>query len=234
MKLLVTGGARSGKSAFAEQLALRLSDRGIYIATSRIWDGEMANRVELHRRQRSESGFDWETLEEPLMLAQRLIELQDRRDFRTACPPVVLVDCLTLWLSNLLLEEEKPGGVPDADPAAAGAEESAARAGSVKRDKAEEPVHPEACPPVAAASAGSLEHAVKELAGAAAAVPYPVIFVTNEVGSGIVPAYPLGRRFRDEAGRLNQRMAQICDRAFWVVSGIPVDLRKVAFAWEEL
>ncbi|AJY76657.1 bifunctional adenosylcobinamide kinase/adenosylcobinamide-phosphate guanylyltransferase [Paenibacillus beijingensis] len=218
MKVLVTGGARSGKSTFAEQLAMRLSDQGIYIATSRIWDTEMEQRVEIHRRQRSESGFSWETVEEPLALAERLTELKRRPDIRSGRAPAVLVDCLTLWLTNHLLEEEKE-------------EEKEQPAQSEERAEAEEA---EEANSQAAGLRGSLESAMNDLEEAAADFPSPIIFVTNEVGSGIVPAYPLGRRFRDEAGRMNQRMAQLCERKFWVVSGVPVDLNKVSFAWEDL
>ncbi|CAG7633249.1 bifunctional adenosylcobinamide kinase/adenosylcobinamide-phosphate guanylyltransferase [Paenibacillus allorhizosphaerae] len=97
MKVLVTGGARSGKSGFAEAYAARLGDRGVYIATAQAFDEEMEARIELHRENRRNRGFHWDTTEEPYALAETL---------RTANAPVVLVDCLTLWLSNWLLRCE--------------------------------------------------------------------------------------------------------------------------------
>ncbi|QAY65688.1 bifunctional adenosylcobinamide kinase/adenosylcobinamide-phosphate guanylyltransferase [Paenibacillus protaetiae] len=229
MAVLITGGARSGKSAFAEQYARRIGSRGIYMATSRIWDEEMEERVALHRSGRETSGFEWHTMEEPLELADAIArvgaehaaddprlepgaeldkELELEPGLRgepaaernaesspapEAKPPVVLVDCLTLWLSNWLM-------------------------------KLEEEQLPESV----------LAEQYEKLAAAAAACPYPLLFVTNEVGDGVVPAYPLGRKFRDEAGRLNQLMARQCERVFLVTAGIPVELKAIAFQWENL
>lgn len=196
MAVLVTGGARSGKSAFAESYAQRSGSGGIYIATSRIWDEEMRERISRHQKDREYAGFPWRTIEEPLNLATELDRLKTEIAGGTARgskPPVVLVDCLTLWLTNLMLELEEEG-------------------------------YPEA----------RLEKAYDELAAVVESYPYPLVLVTNEVGDGIVPAYPLGRRFRDEAGRLNQRMARICERVFLVTAGIPVELKSLAFKWENL
>lgn len=201
MVILITGGARSGKSSFAEELAARLGDVGFYIATSRIWDDEMAERIALHRRNREQGSFRWVTIEEPMRLPDRLRELVDEigayKDKGKA--PVVLVDCLTLWMTNLLLEAEE-------------------------KEKSES---------YDAANAWLIEQ-VDDLAAAASEVAYPLIFVTNEVGDGIVPAYPLGRRFRDEAGRLNQRMAELSGKVFLVTAGIPVELKALRFRWEDL
>ncbi|MFF2089124.1 bifunctional adenosylcobinamide kinase/adenosylcobinamide-phosphate guanylyltransferase [Paenibacillus sp. NPDC058174] len=204
MAILVTGGARSGKSSFAEQLAARLGRRGIYIATSRVWDEEMAERIEKHKLGRNKTGFQWRTIEEPLELAQTLQQLT--RDAESAGPsidkgerPVVLVDCLTLWLSNwLLLAEEKKGEHSEID------------------------------------RGEWLEPQTQLLLEAIAAFPYPLVLVTNEVGDGVVPPYPLGRIFRDEAGRLNQRIAAISERVFLVTAGIPVDIKALAFQWDQL
>ncbi|CAM4381470.1 bifunctional adenosylcobinamide kinase/adenosylcobinamide-phosphate guanylyltransferase [Paenibacillus tarimensis] len=198
MAYLVTGGARSGKSGFAEELASRLGSRGIYVATSQPYDGEMEERVALHRAARTESGFSWETVEEPLRLADLLLQLNDSLAAEGEAP-VILVDCLTLWLTNQMLLFEE-------------ADEELSRR---ERDE-------------------RLYAKVEELADAAAAVQCPLILVTNEVGSGIVPDYPLGRRFRDHAGRLNRRIAELSERVFLVTAGIPVDLKALAFRWEEL
>lgn len=98
MSMLVTGGARSGKSAFAERLTLSLADQALYVATGQAFDEEMQARIALHRREREESGGQWETLEEPLALPALLERLPGGK--------AVLVDCLTLWLSNVLLSVE--------------------------------------------------------------------------------------------------------------------------------
>ncbi|AIQ45517.1 adenosylcobinamide-phosphate guanylyltransferase [Paenibacillus sp. FSL R7-0273] len=102
MSILVTGGARSGKSSFAERLTLSLAEQAVYVATGQAFDEEMKARIALHRRQREESGGQWETVEEPHDLPGVLGRLSGSK--------AVLVDCLTLWLSNVLLAVE---GEPD-------------------------------------------------------------------------------------------------------------------------
>lgn len=196
MAILVTGGARSGKSAFAEQYAKRSGARGIYIATCQSYDEEMTERIGKHRMDRIESGFYWDTLEEPYNAAERLTQLGEQ--FTTEAqnglePPVVLLDCLTLWLTNWLL----------------GADHEL-----LEENRLE-------------AEAAKLLEAIRNY-------PFGLIIVTNEVGGGIVPAYPLGRLFRDEAGRLNQQVAALCERVFLVTAGIPVELKSQAFRWDQL
>ncbi|MCR2805526.1 bifunctional adenosylcobinamide kinase/adenosylcobinamide-phosphate guanylyltransferase [Paenibacillus soyae] len=202
MAILITGGARCGKSRFAEQYASRIGGKGVYVATCQAYDDEMRERIAKHREDREQSGFRWETIEEPFQVPERLGLLAAKLHAEEAAamrsggewqPPVVLLDCMTLWLTNWLLREEEMQEGGD-----------------------------------------MLENAVDRLLIAVIRYPYPLLLVTNEVGDGIVPAYPLGRRFRDEAGRLNQRLAQVCDRVFLVTAGIPVDLKKLAFRWEEL
>lgn len=102
MSILVTGGARSGKSGFAERLTRKLADlqQAVYVATGQAFDEEMEARITLHRQQRQADGFQWETLEEPLKLAALLGRL-------SGSGQTVLVDCLTLWLSNQLLAVEE-------------------------------------------------------------------------------------------------------------------------------
>lgn len=102
MSILVTGGARSGKSGFAERLTRKLADsrQAVYVATGQAFDEEMEARIALHRQQRQADGFQWETLEEPLKLAALLKQL-------SGSGQTVLVDCLTLWLSNQLLAVEE-------------------------------------------------------------------------------------------------------------------------------
>lgn len=98
MSILVTGGARSGKSGFAEKLMSSLTDQAFYVATGQAFDDEMQERIALHQHQRSQSGYAWETLEEPYDLPDLLKRLSGEK--------AVLVDCLTLWLSNVLLAME--------------------------------------------------------------------------------------------------------------------------------
>lgn len=180
MKALITGGARSGKSAFAEAYAATMSESGIYVATSHIHDEEMADRITRHRQSRDRGGYRWETVEEAYDLDRLLARLAGE----ASTTKVVLVDCLTLWLSNWLLREE---------------------------------------------DAAMLEQRMHQLTVAVSTYPGRLLLVTNEVGDGIVPEYKLGRRFRDEAGRLHQQIAKVCDQVFLVTAGIPVELKALAY-----
>lgn len=165
--ILVLGGARSGKSRHAQALAESMATERIFIATGQAFDDEMRERVARHQADRDAS---WRTIEAPIALPQAIRDHGNKS-------AVLLVDCLTLWLSNLLLA--------DADLDAAG---------------------------------DDLVSAIGE--GSAA-----MLFVANEVGFGIVPDNALARRFRDAAGRLNQRLAAECDATDLVVAGIPLRLR---------
>jgi len=158
---LVLGGARSGKSRFAEDLVMRLPPPWIYIATAQAFDDEMRVRVAEHRARRAAG---WRTVEAPLELAAAM---------RAAGDAPVLVDCLTLWLTNLMLG--------DADLEAA---------------------------------AAALDTALDRTA--------LTVLVSNEVGLGIVPDNALARRFRDEAGRLHQRIAARAGRVVFMVAGLPM------------
>lgn len=183
MTVLVTGGARSGKSSFAEKLAMHRCQQGVYIATSHIYDEEMRERVELHQQQRQLAGFPWETREEPYALRACLEQLSG------SCEgAVVLVDCLTLWLTNWLLRYE---GMSDAS--------------------------------------SLVMKQIDELVETVSSYSGQLILVTNEVGDGIVPEYPLGRQFRDLAGRMNQRVAEVCEQVFLVTVGIPMELKSRAY-----
>lgn len=94
--ILITGAARSGKSRYAEARAVELGEHRIYLATAEAKDQEMAQRIAIHRERR---GRDWITVEEPLELAAALLA-------QRGCADAVLVDCLTFWLSNLLLQRD--------------------------------------------------------------------------------------------------------------------------------
>ena len=169
MKELILGGVRSGKSRLAEQRARASELEVVYIATATAGDEEMRQRIAHHQQRRPSS---WQLIEEPLMLANVL--QQHAADNRC-----LLVDCLTLWLTNLLL-------AGDASPLA---EER--------------------------------EALLEQLPG----LPGHIILVSNETGMGIVPQGELTRRFADEAGRLHQDLAQICDRVTLTVAGLPQVLK---------
>ena len=165
---LVIGGARSGKSRHAEAMARRSGLDRVYLATATPFDDEMRERIARHRAERAADG--WRTVEEPLALVGALE--------REAAPGLILLcDCLTLWLSNVML------GGHDVEAACA-----------------------------------SLAAALPDLAG-------PAIFVSNEVGWGIVPDNRLARDFRDAQGRLNQRVAALCGRVVLVAAGLPLVLK---------
>jgi adenosylcobinamide kinase/adenosylcobinamide-phosphate guanylyltransferase len=165
--LLVIGGARSGKSRYAQGRIEALPGRLAFIATAEAGDAEMAERIARHKADR---GPRWTTHEAPLDLAQAIARAQVSAD-------AILVDCLTLWLSNLIHHER------DAD-----------------------------------AAASALEQAVRQC-------PVPLALVANEVGFGIVPMNALARRFRDQAGLLNQRMAQVAREVVLVAAGLPLQLK---------
>ena len=163
---LVLGGARSGKSRHAEALIEASPGPWTYIATAQAFDDEMRARIAEHRARRP-SG--WTTIDAPVALPEAI---------RRAAPSSpVLVDCLTLWLSNLMLSERDVG-----------------------------------------VATGDFIAALRE-------ANRPVVLVSNEVGLGIVPETPLGRRFRDEAGRLHQRLAAQADRVIFMVAGLPMQVK---------
>ena len=174
--ILVTGGSRSGKSAFAQRLAEALPGPRVFVATCPVIDPEMNERIRRHQEVRSLR--DWQTFEEPLELAAALERAKDHS--------VVLVDCLTLWVNNVMY--------------AAGQQEATVSETEIA----------DRCQPIL--------QAAREQGGT-------VVFVTNEVGMGLVPETPLGRRFRDLAGRVNQIIAAACDEVFLVVCGQPLKIK---------
>jgi len=186
MVVMVTGGARSGKSTFAERYADHLGKRGIYLATSPVFDEELSQRVAMHQARRESSPFLWETIEEPYGLAEKLEDLAKRPDVQAA-ETVVLVDCLILWLSNWLIRDEQHADLE------------------------------------------FLLQKVSELQRVICSFPGTLLLVTNEVGYGIVPEYALGRIFRDVAGMMNQRMAEVSEQVFLVTAGIPMEMKSKAF-----
>ena len=168
--LLVTGGCRSGKSRFAEEWAETRAVKRLFLATAQILDNEMAERVRRHQAIREKG---WITVEEPLEVTKVILE-------QGSDVEVILLDCVTLWINNLLMEEF-------ADQ--------------------------------------EIEDKVRELVAGLAQVSCSVGLVTNEVGWGIVPEHPLGRRFRDLAGATNRILAKTVDRVVLMVAGIPIIIK---------
>ena len=176
--ILVTGGARSGKSSFAERLALKIGGgRAAYIATAQIFDDEMKFRVELHRSRRGEN---WQTFEAPFDADEKI--LAAGKNFRA-----ILFDCVTIYVSNFLC-------AADTDD--------------------EKFLYDE------------LRGLIRKLINAAKISDSVTIFVSNEVGAGIVPENKLARRFRDLAGLANQMLAAEADKVFLTVAGLAVDIKK--------
>ena len=165
--VLILGGARSGKSAFAEKLVAASGLDMHYVATGRAFDDEMTLRIADHRGRR---GPQWTTHEEPLALAACLEALD-------APGRIVLIDCLTLWVTNLMMEER------DMDL------EFAGLVGWLSRAKAR------------------------------------LVFVSNEVGLGIVPENRMARQFRDHAGRLHQIIAEHSAHVYFIAAGLPLTMK---------
>ncbi len=161
--ILVLGGTRSGKSAFTESLFEGCA-QAAYLATAEALDDEMKDRIAVHQSRRSDG---WVTMEEPVLLTRAIAD--------TNLP--LLVDCLTMWLSNLMQLEKDIASSTD------------------------------------------------ELCQTLQDRTQPVVLVSNEVGGGIVPENALARRFRDEAGLLNQRVASVADSVYLVTAGLPQKLK---------
>ena len=162
--VLVGGGSRSGKSRYALELARGRGSRLGFLATAQAFDQEMADRIARHRDERAS---EFVTIEEPRDIAQAIANRHDL--------DAIVVDCLTLWVSNLMLADLAIG--------------------------------------------------VDPLIEAARRNPATVIFVTNEVGCGIVPENALSRRFRDLAGTVNQRIAAAADEVYYMAFGIPIKVK---------
>lgn len=172
----ILGGARSGKSRYAEERASMLAARAgwpvVYVATATATDHEMQQRIAVHQQNRPRG---WFTVEEPLNVVHWLREGH--------APAVVVLDCLSLLVNNWMY-----AGWDD----------------------------------------GVIGQRGQELSEALEDYPYGLVVVSNEVGQGIVPEYPLARRYRDALGRLNQRVAGTAELVVWMVAGLPVDVRKCA------
>ena len=165
--LLVLGGARSGKSRYAQQRAEALPGELVFVATAQAFDDEMSDRIARHRADRDDR---WSTIEAPLHLTECIAN--EAREGR-----VLLVDCLTLWASNITLADR------------------------------------------------NIEQEILRLESSITAASGTMIFVSNEVGLGIVPDNALARRFRDAAGSINQAIARVCGSVVFVAAGLPMLLK---------
>jgi adenosylcobinamide kinase/adenosylcobinamide-phosphate guanylyltransferase len=169
--IFIIGGCRSGKSTYALQTAEKMpAERKIFIATCVPQDTEMKQRVARHQKERSQN---WVTVEEPLHLPQAILENSPKAD-------VMLVDCLTLWVSNLLMQSGDEKKIADTIP---------------------------------------------QLIDALEKATCPIVLVSNEVGTGIVPENRLARQFRDITGWVNQAVAKCSNKVVWMVAGIPVTVK---------
>lgn len=181
--VLILGGARSGKSLFAEDLAARAGGPVTYMATSVAGDDEMVRRVAAHRERRP---AEWATVEETLQIPETIVRLGQE-------PGILLIDCLTGWLSNMLLDNRLP------------------HPGASDNEKEE-----------------YIKSRVEDLASAAGKSGAIVLVVSNEVGLGLVPPYPLGRLFRDVSGNANRYLASVADEVYLVVAGLAVEIKSLA------
>lgn len=181
--ILITGGARSGKSTFAEKMAGEQGSNVLYVATARQTDSEMEERIAKHKARRPAG---WLTYEGYKNLDLALDGLLEGRS-------AVLLDCITIMVSNLMLDESFEWD-------------------DLSRDRVEE-------------IEASILHQVERLICLVKMNEVPFILVTNEVGLGVVPPYPMGRDFRDIAGRMNQFIAGTADEVYFCVSGIPMKIK---------
>ena len=199
---LVIGGCRSGKSSFALSKAdnVRAGEkRGqskIFIATSVPSDTEMKKRVAKHKHER---GKEWQTIETP-------VKIYDTIEQYSRQASVLLVDCLTLWVSNLLFcshsDSEQNNNTNNNSN-----NYNKLQTGNSDDHQAQ------------------IEQAVLFLENSLASCQCPVFLVSNEVGAGIVPENQIARQFRDYAGFVNQRVAKIADTVIMTIAGIPVQIK---------
>lgn len=168
MFYLITGGERSGKSGYGQDLAMSLSKNPMYIATARNWDGDFQKRIDRHQKDRDEN---WVNIEKEKQLSE--IDFSGK---------VALIDCITLWLTNFFVD--------------------------TKNDV-------ELC----------LEQAKKEIELVMQQKDITIIVITNEIGMGVHAATPIGRKFTELQGWMNQYLAKKADKVVLMVSGIPVPIK---------
>ncbi len=180
MVVLITGGTRSGKSKYTIFKGEEINGKKAYIATAEPLDEEMAQRIEKHKRKRHQI---WNTYEEPVKLYETVLKIKEDYD-------VIVIDCLTLWLSNII------------------------SALNYSKEKVKEEID-------------QLINILAKLTKSSDNLSNPkvIYIVTNEVGMGIVPENEIARLFRDMAGKLNQKVAEISKEVYLMVSGVPVKIK---------
>ena len=179
--ILCSGGARSGKSEFAERLALATKGQKAYVATGQAFDEEMVDRIKKHQERR---GKIWNNFEVPLHLADEWENISKSAD-------VILIDCLTMFTTNHMMAYGSIRGQEDAN--------------SLEQTILSE--------------LDTLLDSIQSCEGKT------VIFVTNEIGLGIVPDNKLARYFRDIAGRVNRAVASVADKLYLTISGVTIELK---------
>ena len=179
--ILCSGGARSGKSEFAERLALATKGPKAYVATGQDFDEEMVDRIKKHQERR---GKIWNNFEVPLHLADEWENISQSAD-------VILIDCLTMFTTNHMMAYGSIRGQEDAN-------------------RLEQTILSEL---------DTLLDSIQSCEGKT------VIFVTNEIGLGIVPDNKLARYFRDIAGRVNRAVASVADKLYLTISGVTIELK---------
>ena len=182
--IFCTGGARSGKSEFAETLALSKEGQKGYIATGQAYDEEMKHRIHLHQERRKKI---WNNYEIPYAMSAEIQKVLDE------CS-VVLIDCLTMWTTNLVLQDGEFTSQEDIN----------------NRER------------VILSEVQAVLDAIRSYRGDDEKI---IIFVTNEIGLGIVPENRLARIFRDIMGRVNRMVAAEADEAYMTISGITIDIK---------
>lgn len=182
--VLITGGARSGKSTFGEELAYAAGDKILYVATAKAIDEEMKDRIKRHRERRPDA---WDTLEAYRGLGEILPQRSKDYD-------AILLDCVTIMSTNLIFD----------DPCMLQEEVPFAEMLRVEEDLMAE---------------------IDRLIASFSSLNCDLFLVTNEVGMGLVPEYPLSRFYRDALGRVNQKLGRAADEVWLVVSGIPMQVK---------
>jgi adenosylcobinamide kinase/adenosylcobinamide-phosphate guanylyltransferase len=183
--ILVTGGARSGKSSFALAATSRLPGQRAFIATAEALDEEMSERIEQHKRQR---GQGWDTYEEPINIGDLIEDLGSKYD-------AIVLDCLTLWLSNIM-------------------------AGAQNKEVSTQTIEAEISKLLESLNRFRISTGVSPGAGNCF-----LLLVSNEVGMGIVPENETARKFRDLAGLLNRKIAELADEVYMAIAGIPLKIK---------
>ena len=192
--IFVTGGAKSGKSKFAEEMLLKLNNgkqKNIYLATSLVFDEEMKEKVRLHKKRRKDEWFTVETYKNFENELSNFFENNDKIKNN------MLVDCLTNMITNIIFENQ-----------------------NIDWDNFEKKLYIQTLEKLNK----DVEHSVIKLLNVADQFENAII-VSNELGMGLVPSYPLGRYFREIAGKMNQIVAETADEVYLVVSGIPMKIK---------